>query len=143
MRIKTDNRTSMGLHTLQPLQYGTCSIKPPVMLAALHWVHPVCQCPSGNICQCPKLDTVPQLCSHQGWAEGNYHCLSLSAAALLQTQHSMYLASFLQGQAFVSCSTCVHYNLPLPLTSSRSFAAELLTSQSNTYPVVFCRGFAS
>lgn len=37
--IKTNNRTSMGLSRLQPLQYIMCSIKPPVILAALCWIH--------------------------------------------------------------------------------------------------------
>lgn len=33
-----NDRTFIDLTVLQPLQYGMCSIEPPVMLAALHWI---------------------------------------------------------------------------------------------------------
>lgn len=75
-----------------------CSIKSPVTLAAL-WIHSSLSASTWEICHCPKLEQVPQLCSHKGWAEGNYHCLNLLATALLLIQHGMCLASLLQGQA--------------------------------------------
>ena len=104
---------------------------------------PVCQCPSGDICQCPKLDTVPQLCSPKGWADGNCHCLNLLATALLLIQHSMcwllyYKDKLLSHVQLVSTPTSPSPWLhPSPFLQSCSLVSPTPTLQcfiENLYP---------